>query len=129
MYRILRRTVNALLYQVRKGAFTPDGFEVAFSCAQNLESVRFALSEEEQMHLRGRIDRIDTLRKGDKLYVKVIDYKSADTSLQLVQIYHGLSLQLVVYMNAALELMEQKYPGCAALPAGIFYYQDRKSVV
>lgn len=122
MYRILRRTVNALLYQVRKGAFTPDGFEVAFSCAQNLESVRFALSEEEQMHLRGRIDRIDTLRKGDKLYVKVIDYKSADTSLQLVQIYHGLSLQLVVYMNAALELMEQKYPGCAALPAGIFYY-------
>ena len=122
MYRILKRTVSALLYQVRKGRFTPDCFEVSFSYAENLKSVHFHLSEEEKMHLQGRIDRIDTYRDADKLYVKVIDYKSGNMSFQLLNVYYGLRLQLVVYMNAALEMMQQRYPDYEAVPAGIFYY-------
>ncbi len=122
MYRILKRTVSALLYQVRKGRFMPDCFEVSFSYTENLKSVHFNLSDEEKMHLQGRIDRIDTYRDEDKIYVKVVDYKSGSTSFQLLNVYYGLRLQLVVYMNAALEIMQQRYPDCEAVPAGIFYY-------
>lgn len=122
MLRILKRTVNALIYQIRKGRFTPDSFEVSFSYAEDLKSVHFHLSEEEKMHLRGRIDRIDTCTNEDKLYVKIIDYKSGNTSFQFLNVYHGLQLQLVVYMNAALELMEKRHPGYEVVPAGIFYY-------
>lgn len=129
MYRILKRTVGALLYQVRQGRFTPERFEVSFAYAEDLESVNFKLSEEEKMHLRGRIDRIDTCEDGDQLYVKVIDYKSGNTGFQFLNVYYGLQLQLVVYMNAALELMEQQYPDKKAVPAGIFYYHVNDPMV
>lgn len=129
IYRILKRTVSALIYQVRKGKFTPDCFEVGFSCAEDLESIRFHLSQEEKMHLRGRIDRIDTYESEHKLYVKIIDYKSGNTGFQLLNIYHGLQLQLVVYMNAALEIMERRHPGKKAVPAGIFYYHVKDPMI
>lgn len=129
MYRILKRTVSALLYQVRQGRFTPDSFEVSFAYADDFKSVNFQLSEEEKMHLRGRIDRIDTCEKEDKLYVKIIDYKSGNTSFQFLNVYYGLQLQLVVYMNAALELMEKQHPELEVVPAGIFYYHVKDPMV
>ncbi len=129
IFRILKRTVAALLYQVRQGRFAPEGFEVSFAYAGDLKAVHFKLSEEEKMHLRGRIDRIDTCGDEDKLYVKIIDYKSGNTSFQFLNVYYGLQLQLVVYMNAALELMEQKNPGKEAVPAGIFYYHVNDPVI
>lgn len=129
IFRILKRTISALLYQVRQGRFVPDSFELSFSYAKDLKAVNFNLSDEEKMRLRGRIDRIDTLREKDKLYVKVIDYKSGNTSFQFLNVYHGLQLQLVVYMNAALELMEKRYPDCETVPAGIFYYHVNDPVI
>mgnify|MGYP002509008205 CR=1 FL=1 len=44
-------------------------------------------------------------RQDDKLYVKVIDYKSGNRRFDLAALYYGLQLQLVVYMNAAVELV------------------------
>ena len=122
MKKILYRTVLTLTNQVRQGKFTPSNFEVAFSFAEDLEAVNFALSEEEKMHLRGRIDRVDTYQEADKLYVKVIDYKSGNTSFELLSLYHGLQLQLVVYMNAAMEVLKKQHPDEKVVPAGIFYY-------
>ncbi len=129
MYRILKRTVSALLYQVRQGRFTPERFEVSFTYADDFQSLNFQLSEEEKMHLRGRIDRIDICEKEDKLYVKIIDYKSGNTSFQFLNVYYGLQLQLVVYMNAALELMERQHPDLSVVPAGIFYYHVNDPMV
>lgn len=129
MERILKRTVWALTEQIRRGSFVPESFEVSFDFPEELSAVRFQLSEEEKMHLKGRIDRIDTLNAGDKLYVKVIDYKSGNTTFQFLNIYHGLQLQLVVYMNAALEMMEKRHPEKEVVPAGVFYYHVKDPVV
>lgn len=125
----LRRTVWALIAQVQKGHFVPSEFEVSFSQADHLDAVNFTLSEQEKMRLRGRIDRVDTYESEDKLYVKIIDYKSGSTSFSLLNIYHGLQLQLVVYLNAALELMAKKHPGKEVEPAGIFYYHISNPMV
>ena len=122
MKKTLEKTVWALSQQVQKGRFTPSAFEVSFAGTDDLAAVRFALSDEEKMRLRGRIDRIDTLETDDKVYVKIIDYKSGNTAFSLLNLYHGLQLQLVVYLNAALELEEKLHPGRKAEPAGIFYY-------
>lgn len=122
MKNTVRRTVWALLTQIRKGKFTPSGFEISFSRASDLDAITFTLGEEEKMRLQGRIDRIDTYETEDKIYVKIIDYKSGNTSFSLLGLYHGLQLQLVVYLNAALELVKKQYPEKVAEPAGIFYY-------
>ena len=123
MRQTIKRTVWALTTQIQKGKFVPTDFEVSFSRADKLDAIRFQLSDEEKMNLLGRIDRVDTYETSDKVYVKIIDYKSGNTSFSLVNLYHGLQLQLVVYMNAALELEEKRHPGKKAEPAGIFYYQ------
>ena len=126
--RILKRTVWALQEQLCRGAFEPDGFEVSFSMEEDLRAVNFELTPEERLKLTGRIDRLDICEEKDKVLVKVIDYKSGNTSLDLVALYHGLQLQLVVYLNAALEMEERKHPGKKAEPAGIFYYRIQDPV-
>lgn len=126
--RILKRTVWALQEQLCRGAFEPDGFEVSFSMEEDLRAVNFELTPEERLKLTGRIDRLDICEEKDKVLVKVIDYKSGNTSLDLVALYHGLQLQLVVYLNAALEMEERKHSGKKAEPAGIFYYRIQDPV-
>ena len=74
------------------------------------------------MKLRGRIDRIDTCEEEDTVYVKVIDYKSGSRKFDLAALYYGLQLQLVVYMNAAVELEQKKHPGKKIVPAAMLYY-------
>lgn len=113
--RITDRTIRALIYQIQKGDFEPTGFEVDVS-------TRIPLKNGAAMNLRGRIDRMDVLEEKDQVFVKIMDYKSGSTSFDLSLIYHGLQLQLVVYMDAALALEEKRHPGKKAVPAGIFYY-------
>lgn len=122
MQRILKRTVKTMQYQLKKGIFKPSRYEVAFSTLQDLESVNVTLSEEEKMRLRGRIDRVDTMETEEQLYVKVVDYKSGHKSFDLISFYHGLQLQLVVYLNAALDLEKKSHPEKEVIPAAILYY-------
>lgn len=122
MKRILERTIHTLQYQLKKGLFLPEQFEVSFSVLEDLDSVNVALTKEEKMMLKGRIDRIDTFETDDQVYVKVIDYKSGNQSLDLVALYYGLQLQLVVYLNTALELEKKKHPEKEIVPAAFLYY-------
>ncbi len=47
--------MRALIYQIRKGDFEPEAFEVDVS-------TRIPLKDGEAVNLRGRIDRMDVLR-------------------------------------------------------------------
>lgn len=123
MQRILTRSVLTMQYQLRKGMFVPGSYELAFSKITDLESLNIALSEEEKIRLSGRIDRVDTCISDDKIYVKVVDYKSGKKQFDLVSVYYGLQLQLVVYMNAAMELEKKKNPDKEVIPAALLYYQ------
>jgi len=122
MSRILLRTVLTLQRQLQKGSFVPEAFELSFHRADNLDSINVALSEQEKMRLQGRIDRIDVSEDEEKIYVKVIDYKSGHRKFDLAALYYGLQLQLVVYMNAAMELEEKKHPEKEVVPAALLYY-------
>ena len=129
MQRIMRRTVWALCEQVKAGNFVPGNYEVSFSMVEDLEAVNIVLSEEEKMKLRGRIDRVDICEEKEQVYVKVIDYKSGNTEFDMVALYHGLQLQLVVYLNAAMELEKRIHPEKEIVPAGIFYYRMQDPVL
>lgn len=127
--RILKKTIETIGSQISQSNFAPEGYEVSFSFAQNLDAVNFTLSEQEKMRLQGRIDRMDTSKDGNRIYVKVVDYKSGNTQFSLVSLYHGLQLQLVVYLNAAVDILKQKYPGQEVVPAGMFYYHIDDPVI
>ena len=107
--RILQRTVWALQKQLQNGDFQPEGFEVIFG--------------------GGRIDRVDIMEDQDKVYVKVIDYKTGNTSFDLVCLYHGLQLQLMIYLDGALQVEQKKFPDREILPAGVFYYNIKDPMI
>ena len=70
--------------------------------------------------LEGRIDRVDTWPEGRSL--RVIDFKLGGKPLNLAGAYHGLQLQLPVYLGAA---MKQK----RARSAGVYYFALDEGVV
>ena len=109
MKRLMRRTIWAMTQQLKKGAFVPESYEANFTY--------------------GKIDRIDVCETEDEVYVKIVDYKTGSKSFDMSAFYHGLQMQLVVYMNEALKLEERKHPGKKAVPAGIFYYRMKDPIV
>lgn len=124
--RISKRSISVLTEHLNAGLFTPKNIELQFSSVNNLDAFTFKLSDDEILRLSGTIDRLDTYEdtENEKIYVKIIDYKSSDRSLDLVEVYRGLSLQLVVYMNAAMELIGRAPENVdkEVIPAGILYY-------
>ena len=107
--RLIRRSVWALTKQLEKGDFVPSGYEMKFGS--------------------GKIDRIDTCEDESKVYVKVTDYKTGMKAFDITAFYHGLQMQLPVYMNAAVEAEKRRHPGKQVIPAGIFYYRIQDPIV
>lgn len=120
--RILWRTVKTLQYQLKKGKFLPKKYELSFSALEDLDAVTIRLNEEEKLHLRGRIDRVDTYEDEENVFVKVVDYKSGEQQFRLAALYHGLQLQLVIYLNAAMELQQKQRPDKQIVPGAFVYY-------
>ncbi len=120
--RILLRTVQNLQYQLKKGSFVPQELEYSFRKEVSVDRVKLGLTDEEKLMLNGKIDRYDVYENGDMLYVKVIDYKSREKKIDLVQLYFGLQMQLAVYLEQAVERVKQKHPDKQVIPAALFYY-------
>ncbi len=70
--------------------------------------------------LEGRIDRVDEWEEGNSL--RVIDFKLGGKPLNLAGAYHGLQLQLPVYLGAALKRRN-------ARSAGVYFFPLEEGVV
>ena len=127
--RMLRRTIWALTKQLDKGEFKPKGYEVTFGGVRELATSHIQLDDLGKMVLRGKIDRIDTYEDDDFIYVKIIDYKTGNTTFDLGELCYGLQMQLIVYMNAAIEMSKQESAGKQVIPAGLFYYRVKDPIV
>lgn len=121
--RMMRRTVWALTKQLEKGDFIPKGYEIVY------DSGSIPLEDYNAMRIHGKIDRVDVCEAEENVYVKVIDYKTGTKAFDLGELYHGLQMQLVIYMNAALEMEQEKHPGKNIVPAGLFYYQMKDPMI
>lgn len=122
MEKILQKCVQNISYQIGKGRFTPKEYEVSFHVVEDLQDMDISLTDKDKMRLVGRIDRMDTCETEDKIYVKIVDYKSGDKNFDLAAFYHGTQLQLVVYMKEALRRAEKENPGKEAVSAAMLYY-------
>ena len=129
MEHIMQKCVSNISYQLGKGRFVPKEYEVSFHVVENLKDLDVSLSDKDKMRLSGRIDRMDTCEKDDKVFVKIVDYKSGDKNFDLAAFYHGTQLQLVVYMNEAMKRAAKLHPGKEAVSAAMLYYHVDDPVV
>jgi len=127
LLKVIRRTLRATLgflgEHVAHGRFRPVAVEVPFGEEQDgLPPVAVPLPGGDRVLLRGRIDRVDALQRPDGSWlVRVIDYKSSQRDLRLGEFYHGLALQLLLYLCAVVEGGEPLLPG-ERVPAGALYF-------
>lgn len=123
--RVVKRAAWTIVRQLKRGAFEPRAFEVEFSNSLREDTVPpiiVTTGSGEKILLEGRIDRVDILSSDDKQYVKIIDYKSSSKAYGLSDVYHGLQMQLMIYMDAVLE-NSQYFREEALEPCGAFYFK------
>ena len=78
-----------------------------------------------KLDINGQIDRIDCgeieNESGERRpYFLVVDYKTGDERLSLPEVYYGLRLQLLTYMEAAKRFLGKRAKG-EPRPAGVLY--------
>jgi len=129
----IRRAVHTITGHLAAGRFTLYRTEASFGYEGGMPPIVLVLSDGREVALRGRIDRIDRYDTPDSVYLRVIDYKSAQQTLEASRTWFGLQLQLLLYLDVCTGAI----PG--AKPAGAFYFyvadplveadSDLKSVV
>ncbi|AXH98493.1 helicase-exonuclease AddAB subunit AddB [Sporosarcina sp. PTS2304] len=120
LMQIIQRTIRALQSQARNSRFTPIAIEAGFGPNEEIAPLEIQLKNGQHMHIRGRIDRVDTMKKDDQTFLRVVDYKSSARALDLTEVYYGLSLQMLTYLDVALEHAKD-WLGVYADPAGVLY--------
>ncbi|MFZ5825386.1 MAG: helicase-exonuclease AddAB subunit AddB [Bacillota bacterium] len=129
LLRVMRRTLHASLRFLNEhmyhGQFRPLWVELPFGesgDAPGLPPVSIALPDGSEVLLRGRIDRVDGMQGEDGAWhLRVFDYKSSPRNLDLGKFYHGLALQLLLYLYAVVETGDPLLPG-RRRPAGALYF-------
>ncbi|ADD01548.1 ATP-dependent nuclease subunit B [Thermoanaerobacter italicus Ab9] len=119
--RILSNAVWIVSEHIKRSSFKPVDHEVAFGDNQKYPPIKIELSNGEEINLIGRIDRIDIFKKEDEAYIRIIDYKSGNKTLDLSDVFYGLELQLLIYLDAILESAIKE--GTTLNPAGVFYFK------
>jgi len=119
--RIMETAIKNIKYQVSQGNFIPKYHERSFC--------REIALEDGMMQLKGRIDRIDIYTEDDKIYVRIVDYKSSDRKIDITNVYHGIEQQLPLYLAEAIYHEKQVNSGCEVIPAALFYYTVSNPIV
>ena len=119
MRMIARRAARTATRQLSQSGFEPFALEVKFG--EYAPAVVLHTSSG-NVPVQGRIDRIDCWNDQDETWLRVIDYKSGMSELNLSRLYFGLQLQLIIYLAAALGHGENH-------PAGAFYFKVADPVV
>lgn len=126
--RIIASSVDVIQNQIVRGEFEPLYTEVAFGPHEDIPAIVLDLDNGREVNINGRIDRIDVLRRPDRNYIRIIDYKSGMKELDLSDIIHGLQLQLLVYLDVILRNSQRFLQG-ETLPGAVLYYRIHRPTV
>ena len=119
--RVSTKAAWALVQHLQMGDFVPAGYEVGFGIHEALPPIVIELGDGGSLILNGKIDRVDLLDAEGTRYVKIIDYKSGNKTFSFQDIYYGLQLQLLIYLDAYLKYY--KKTGAELKPGGVFYFR------
>ncbi|WP_445486600.1 helicase-exonuclease AddAB subunit AddB [Niallia sp. 03133] len=119
--QIISRASYILSEHAKFSGFSPIDLELEFGPKGKLPSLSFPLKNGSKMDLVGRIDRVDKGEVDNEVFLRVIDYKSSAHELNMNEVYYGLSLQMLTYLDLIITnsslLVDKK-----ANPAGVLYF-------
>jgi ATP-dependent helicase/nuclease subunit B len=100
--RLALKMLNEILSEIRIGLFVPTYFEKGIGTRDvgALPPVCLALENGSTVSLSGKIDRVDIYESDEKLYFRVVDYKSGKHTFSLDEVRSGMDIQLILYLFA-----------------------------
>ncbi len=119
--------VNNVTEELRSSAFQPVFFELGFGREKDLPPVELEV-DGIRLSISGFVDRVDGWEEGGKMYLRVIDYKTGQKSFDFTEIWHGLGLQMLLYLFA-LEDGSSLLGADEVVPAGVLYLPAREAVI
>lgn len=126
---IIAKATYILSEQARLSGFTILGIELAFGFGEEgLDPLIIELPNGYELALRGRIDRVDQAVQNDDLYLRIIDYKSSSRGLNLADVYYGLALQMLTYLDVVLT-QSPTWLNKQAKEAGILYFHVHNAML
>lgn len=120
--RVVTRAVWLIAQHIRASSFNPIDYEVGFGEGEKYPPIEIELASGQRVRLFGRIDRIDALKTPEGQYLRIIDYKSGSKDFKLSNVYYGLQLQLITYLDA---IWNHAAEGNVktTLPGGVLYFR------
>jgi len=120
--RVVARAVWLIAEHIRRSSFEPVAYEVGFGENGKYPPIVIELDSGEKIHLTGRIDRVDALKTEDGTYLRIVDYKSGGKDFKLSDVFYGLQIQLITYLDALWESGEADENN-PVLPGGVLYFK------
>lgn len=122
--------VENLKGELENGEFKPRFFEleIGYDKKDSPSPITFTSKGGIKISLKGKIDRVDTYEKDNKVYVRVIDYKTGKKEFSLESLEYGKNMQMLIYLFSIWKTENEifkKRLGCSddgeIIPAGVLY--------
>ena len=107
------KIVSDMAAELKSSDFEPVEFELKF-----LETAAADDGGGSELQISGVVDRVDMWVSGDMRYLRVVDYKTGRKSFSLSDVWHGMGLQMLIYLFA---LQKKGGEGERLVPAGVLY--------
>ena len=113
--KIVTKALKYIIESLLQSKFEVLGTELEFGEKSNYKPILIELDNGKKVEITGKIDRIDIGKNEEGKYIRIIDYKSSARNIDLNEVYAGLQIQLLTYIDSACKNEN-------AMPAGILYF-------
>ena len=131
LFSRLRSSAYAMIENIAEelanSDFKPMEFELGFGGDGKLPAITIQEGDT-ALSVSGKVDRVDGWINNDKLYLRVVDYKTGKKSFDLTDLRYGLGIQMLLYLFTLSE-SGQEYFGKEIVPAGVLYLPARDVIL
>ena len=113
--RTISKAIKYIIETLTQSSFELLGTEVEFDPKGKYKPIILNLDNGKRVEIIGKIDRIDIGKNEEGKYLRIIDYKSSSKNIDLNEVFAGLQIQLLTYMDAVCKEED-------AMAAGVLYF-------
>ena len=113
--RVIFKSMKYIIESLKYSNFDVLGNEIEFKERKNYPPIIIPLDNGKKVEITGKIDRIDIAKLEGKNYIRIVDYKSSVKNIDLNEVYEGLQIQLLTYLDATCQNEDFS-------PAGALYF-------
>lgn len=125
LMRRLTETVYAVVERLQeefsRSQFQPLAFELGLGMGENsVPPIEYHTPEGMTVRVVGKVDRVDGWEQDGHLYIRVVDYKTGSRTFDFSDVYHGLAVQMLIYLFSIWQNGAQRFGGDIQ-PGGVLY--------